>query len=102
MEHPHAVPTAPNTSLLQEFNNRFKISEEIKKISESDTSIPLIPQDQVLTLKGVQPGRKKVGRGIVFMKDFFMFYIKAFLFKLGIRQWAPNLNEASNTLYNKA
>ncbi|MBW0534310.1 hypothetical protein O181_074025, partial [Austropuccinia psidii MF-1] len=102
MEHPHAVPIAPNTSLLQEFNNRFKSAEEIKKMAESDTSIPLIPQDQVLTLKGVQPGRKKVGRGIVFMKDFFILYIQALLSKLGIRRWAPNLDEASDTLYNKA
>ncbi|MBW0505293.1 hypothetical protein O181_045008 [Austropuccinia psidii MF-1] len=31
-------------------------------MAESDTSVPLIPQSKVLTLKGVQPGRKKVGR----------------------------------------
>ncbi|MBW0543827.1 hypothetical protein O181_083542 [Austropuccinia psidii MF-1] len=48
MEHPHAVPIAPDTSLLQEFNNRFKSSEEIKKMAEIDTSIPLIPQDQTV------------------------------------------------------
>ncbi|MBW0479799.1 hypothetical protein O181_019514 [Austropuccinia psidii MF-1] len=102
MENTHAVPIAPDTSLLQEFSNCLKSSEEIQKMAESDTSIPLIPQDQVLTLKGVQPGRKKVGQGIVFMKNFFILYIKALLSKLGIRQWAPNLDEASNTLYNKA
>ncbi|MBW0587812.1 hypothetical protein O181_127527 [Austropuccinia psidii MF-1] len=55
-----------------------------------------------MTLKGVQPGRKKVGRGIVYMKEFFILYIQALLSKLGIRQWSPNLQEASDTLYNEA
>ncbi|MBW0535597.1 hypothetical protein O181_075312 [Austropuccinia psidii MF-1] len=102
MVHPHAVPTPPNTSLLREFSNRFKSAEEIQQMAESETSVPLIPQDQVMTLKGVQPGRKKVGRGIVYMKEFFILYIQALLSKLGIRQWSSNLQEASNTLYNEA
>ncbi|MBW0520379.1 hypothetical protein O181_060094 [Austropuccinia psidii MF-1] len=102
MENPHAVPIAPDNSLLKEFSNCFKSPEEIQKMAKSETSILLIPQDQVLTLKGVQPGRKKVGKGIIFIKDFFISYIQALLSKLGIRRWAPNLEDASNTLYNKA
>ncbi|MBW0509439.1 hypothetical protein O181_049154 [Austropuccinia psidii MF-1] len=63
MEHPHAVPIAPDNSLLKEFSNHFKSPEEIQKMAKSKTSIPLLPQDQVLTLKGVQHGRKKVAIG---------------------------------------
>ncbi|MBW0558152.1 hypothetical protein O181_097867 [Austropuccinia psidii MF-1] len=102
MVHEHSVPIAPKISMLKEFSNRFKSAEEIKNMAESDTSVPLIPQSEVLTLKGVQPGRKKVGRGIVYIKEFFILYIQVLLSKLGIRQWAPNLEEASDTLYNEA
>ncbi|MBW0564643.1 hypothetical protein O181_104358 [Austropuccinia psidii MF-1] len=59
MVHPHSVPVAPDTSLLQQFNTCFKTPEEIHKTAESKTSVPLIPQSQVLTLKGIQPGQKK-------------------------------------------
>ncbi|MBW0461105.1 hypothetical protein O181_000820 [Austropuccinia psidii MF-1] len=44
MAHPHSVPIVPNTSMLKDFRNSFKSPEEIKKMAESDTSIPLIPQ----------------------------------------------------------
>ncbi|MBW0573392.1 hypothetical protein O181_113107 [Austropuccinia psidii MF-1] len=71
-------------------------------MAESGTSLPLIPQDQVMTLKGAQQGRKKVGQGIVYMKEFFILYIQVLLSKLGIHQWSPNLKEASDTLYNEA
>ncbi|MBW0474923.1 hypothetical protein O181_014638 [Austropuccinia psidii MF-1] len=98
MVHEHSVPIAPKISTLKEFSNRFKNAEEIKKMAESDTGVPLIAQSEVLTLKGVEPGRKKVGRGIVYIKEFFILYIQALLSKLGIRQWAPNLEEASDTL----
>ncbi|MBW0520444.1 hypothetical protein O181_060159 [Austropuccinia psidii MF-1] len=101
MVHPHSAPVAPDTSLLQQFNTCFKTPEEIHKTAGSETSVPLIPQSQVLTLKGIQPGQKKVGQGIVYIKDFFL-YIQSLLAKLGIHQWAPNLDEASDTLYNEA
>ncbi|MBW0592591.1 hypothetical protein O181_132306 [Austropuccinia psidii MF-1] len=102
MVHEHSVPIAPKISTLKEFSNRFKNAEEIKKMAESYTGVPLIPQIKVLTLKGVEPGRTKVGRGIVYIKGFFILYIQVLLSKLGIRQWAPNLEEASDTLYNES
>ncbi|MBW0505135.1 hypothetical protein O181_044850 [Austropuccinia psidii MF-1] len=79
-----------------------KVPRKLKKMAESDTSVPHIPQREVSTLKGVQPGRKKVRRGIVYIKEFFILYIQPLLSKLGIHQWAPNLKEASDTLYNEA
>ncbi|MBW0576832.1 hypothetical protein O181_116547, partial [Austropuccinia psidii MF-1] len=59
MVHEHSVPIVPKISTLKEFSNRFKSAKEIKKMAQSDTSVPLIPQSKVLELKGVQPGQKK-------------------------------------------
>ncbi|MBW0504954.1 hypothetical protein O181_044669 [Austropuccinia psidii MF-1] len=70
MVHPHSVPVAPDTSLLQQFNTRFKTPEEIHRTAESETSVPLIPQSQVLTLKGVHPRQKKFGVANNFPKQY--------------------------------
>ena len=39
---------------------------------------------------------------MVNVQEFLILYIKALLAKLGIRRWAPALNEPIDTLYNEA
>ncbi|MBW0543837.1 hypothetical protein O181_083552 [Austropuccinia psidii MF-1] len=97
-----SIPVLPDPALLQEFRNRFDDVEEIQQAAQSKNSLNLIPQEDVITLKGTKPGRKKVGRAIVNVQEFFILYIKALLAKLGIRRWAPALDEPIDTLYNEA
>ncbi|MBW0473705.1 hypothetical protein O181_013420 [Austropuccinia psidii MF-1] len=97
-----SLPVLPDPALLQEFRNRFDGVEEIQQAAQSKNSLNLIPQEDVITLKGTKPGRKKVGRAIVNVQEFFILYIKALLAKLGIRRWAPALDEPIDTLYNEA
>ncbi|MBW0546022.1 hypothetical protein O181_085737 [Austropuccinia psidii MF-1] len=53
-------------------------------------------------LKGVHIGRKKIGRAIVHISEFFIQYTNAMLARLGIRIWCPDLNDAPDSLYNEA
>ncbi|MBW0482746.1 hypothetical protein O181_022461 [Austropuccinia psidii MF-1] len=97
-----SVPIAPDPALLKEFNNCFDDVDEIQQVTNSSTAVALIPQADVIKLRGTKPGRKKVGRAIINFQEFFILYTKALLAKLGIRQWAPSLDEPIDTLYNEA
>ncbi|MBW0510577.1 hypothetical protein O181_050292 [Austropuccinia psidii MF-1] len=70
--------------------------------SENPNTLPLVPLEEILTLRNTPPGKKKIGKTIIHMSDFSMKYVVASLARLGILQWAPYLNEASDTLYNEA
>ncbi|MBW0542805.1 hypothetical protein O181_082520 [Austropuccinia psidii MF-1] len=97
-----SVPIAPDYSMLKEFNTRFSFNEELSNSIQSPKGIPLIPESEILTLRGAKPGKKKISNGIINLKDFYIRYVQALLAKLGIRRWAPDLNDASDTLYNEA
>ncbi|MBW0479195.1 hypothetical protein O181_018910 [Austropuccinia psidii MF-1] len=66
------VPISPNYDLLRDFNQKFPFAEVIKNVIESSTTMPLLPESEIITLRGATAG-----------------------------QWAPDLNDASDTLYNK-
>ncbi|MBW0501752.1 hypothetical protein O181_041467 [Austropuccinia psidii MF-1] len=51
------VPVAPDPALLKEFYNCFDDVEEIQEVTNS--TIKLIPETDVITLRGTNPGRKK-------------------------------------------
>ncbi|MBW0561557.1 hypothetical protein O181_101272 [Austropuccinia psidii MF-1] len=88
--------------MLQEFNCHFSFLSEIVTQSENPTTQPLVPLEEVLTLRGMKPGKKQFGSCIVNMSDFAIKYIVSFLAKLGIRRWAPDLNDLVDALYNEA
>ncbi|MBW0523415.1 hypothetical protein O181_063130 [Austropuccinia psidii MF-1] len=97
-----SIPVLPDPALLKEFYNRFDYANEIQEVAKSSSAVKLIPESDVITLRGTQPGRKKVGKAIVNVQEFFILYIQALLAKLGIRRWAPALDEPIDTLYNEA
>ncbi|MBW0577959.1 hypothetical protein O181_117674, partial [Austropuccinia psidii MF-1] len=97
-----SVPILPDYSMLKEFNCRFLFLSKIVAHSENTTLPPLVPIKEILTLKGFKPGKKKFGTCIVKMSEFSIKYIISCLAKLGIRRWAPDLNNLCDTLYNKA
>ncbi|MBW0531615.1 hypothetical protein O181_071330 [Austropuccinia psidii MF-1] len=63
--------------------------------------MPLLPDSDIISLRGTTAGRKKVGQGIINTKEFYIQYIQALLAKLVICQWAHKLRNASDMLYNK-
>ncbi|MBW0471069.1 hypothetical protein O181_010784 [Austropuccinia psidii MF-1] len=98
----HSIPILPDYSMLKEFNCCSSFLSDIEAQSENPNTQPLVPLDQIITLQGTKPGKKKIGNAIVHMSDFAPKYIISLLARLGIRRWAPDLNNASDTLYNEA
>ncbi|MBW0529292.1 hypothetical protein O181_069007 [Austropuccinia psidii MF-1] len=87
-----SIPFPPDYSFLKEFNTQFSFSEEISNLIRSPVSVSLIPEQDVITLQGVQPGKKKLARGIVNLNDFHIRYVHSLLSRLGIQRWAPDLD----------
>ncbi|MBW0473735.1 hypothetical protein O181_013450 [Austropuccinia psidii MF-1] len=96
------VPISPDYSMLKEFNTRFSFLPEIEAHVQNLTLPPLVPLSEILTLRNMEPGMKKLGSSIIHMSDFAIKYIISVLANLGIRRWAPDLNNMSDTLYNEA
>ncbi|MBW0460820.1 hypothetical protein O181_000535 [Austropuccinia psidii MF-1] len=98
----NSVPVAPDPQILQEFNNKFSNLDEIEEVASNTSVAPLIPQSQVIMLRGFHPGRKKIGREIINIKDIYIQYVQALLAKLGMHIWSADLDDASDSLYNEA
>ncbi|MBW0503998.1 hypothetical protein O181_043713 [Austropuccinia psidii MF-1] len=54
-----SVAIAPNPSLLKELYNWFDHVDEIQQVTNSTTAIYLIPEADIITLRGTKPGSKK-------------------------------------------
>ncbi|MBW0544027.1 hypothetical protein O181_083742 [Austropuccinia psidii MF-1] len=98
----NSVPISPDYTMLKEFNTRFSFLSDIVTQSENHNTLPLVPLEEILTLRNTPPRKKKIGNSIIHMSDFSIKYVVASLARLGICQWAPDLNEESDTLYNEA
>ncbi|MBW0575178.1 hypothetical protein O181_114893 [Austropuccinia psidii MF-1] len=98
----HVVPPKPKNSLLKEFNQPFSTNEQLQNAATSQTGGNLITKKEVQTLRDACAGHKKVGKHIVYLENFYFLYICSLLSKLGIRVWAPDLEEAPGFLYNAA
>ncbi|MBW0522694.1 hypothetical protein O181_062409 [Austropuccinia psidii MF-1] len=98
----NSVPMSPDYTMLKESNTCFSFLSYITTQSENSNTLPLVPLEEILTLRNTPPGKKEIGNTIIHMTDFSIKYIFASLAGLGVCCWASDLNEASNTLYNKA
>ncbi|MBW0485090.1 hypothetical protein O181_024805 [Austropuccinia psidii MF-1] len=96
------VPISPDYSILKEFNTCFSFLPEIEAYVENSTLPPLVPLSEILTLRNMAPGMKKLESSIIHISNFAIKYIISVLANLGICRWAPDLNNMSDTLYNKA
>ncbi|EGG05429.1 uncharacterized protein MELLADRAFT_107662 [Melampsora larici-populina 98AG31] len=97
-----SVPVAPDPALLTKFNARFSDPAQITAVADSSNSQDLIPQTEIISLREARAGRVKIGKGIVYVQDFFVRYSLAMLAKLGIRRWAPDLDAAPDSMWNEA
>ncbi|MBW0504895.1 hypothetical protein O181_044610 [Austropuccinia psidii MF-1] len=98
----NTLPPAPDRSLLKEFYGRFSTNEQVLNVATSNTGANLIGEKEVKTLRDAHAGRLKVGKHIINLEEFYILYIHSMLAKLGIRVWAPDLEEAPDSLYNEA
>ncbi|MBW0575582.1 hypothetical protein O181_115297 [Austropuccinia psidii MF-1] len=96
------VPISPPYSMLKEFNTCFSFPPEIEAHVQNLTLPPLVPLSEILMLRNMEPGMKKLGSSIIHMSNFAIKYIISVLANLGIRRGAPDLKDMSDTLYNKA
>ncbi|KAH9807674.1 hypothetical protein DFH28DRAFT_1146224 [Melampsora americana] len=97
-----AIPPPPCLNNVREFTSAFSNSDEIQHVINSSAARELVPQHEVLTLKGIASGRRKMGRHIINIKEFFISITQSSLAKLGIRTWGPNLLEPTDSLWNEA
>ncbi|MBW0493955.1 hypothetical protein O181_033670 [Austropuccinia psidii MF-1] len=97
-----SIPPAADHSLLTEFYQRFSTTDQIENVSSNKQSTTLIKHDEVQTLCDSHAGCIKIGNQIVNIQQFYIYYIKATLAKLGIRAWAPDFEDAPNSLFNEA
>ncbi|MBW0529205.1 hypothetical protein O181_068920 [Austropuccinia psidii MF-1] len=97
-----SLPTAPDKQLLKEFYQIFSSAEEVQAVAQNSQGVKLISEDQVQTLWDACSAKRKNGKNIINMQDFYITYVHEILAKLGIHIWAPDLQEAHNSLYNEA
>ncbi|MBW0500598.1 hypothetical protein O181_040313 [Austropuccinia psidii MF-1] len=97
-----SIPPAADHSLITEFYQRFSTTNQMENVASNKQSTTLIKHDQGQTLCDACAGRIKIGNQIVNLQKFYIDYIKATLAKLGICAWAPDLEDAPNSLYNEA
>lgn len=97
-----AVPPPPDLANIQEFTAAFSSNKQVRNVLESSASRNLVPQHEILTLKLITVGRRKLGRYIINIQDFFIKMTQACLARLGIRVWGPNVLEPVDSLWNEA
>ncbi|MBW0564066.1 hypothetical protein O181_103781 [Austropuccinia psidii MF-1] len=97
-----SLPPSPDRLLLKEFYGRFSSNERVVNVAQSNTGDNLISEKEVKTLRDARSGHMKVGKHIIHLKEFYILYLHSMLAKLGICLWAPDLEEAPDSLYNEA
>ncbi|MBW0544198.1 hypothetical protein O181_083913 [Austropuccinia psidii MF-1] len=79
---PGALPTAPDKQLLKEFYQLFSSVEEVQSVAQNSQGVKLINEAQVQTLCNAHSGKRKIGKNIINMQDFYITYFHAMLAKL--------------------
>ncbi|KAI9602531.1 hypothetical protein H4Q26_001821 [Puccinia striiformis f. sp. tritici PST-130] len=82
-----AIPSPPHPNTILEFTSRFSNADEIERTANDTSGAALIPVKEVVTFKDIKnlcqlyPGNSA---------------------RLGIRVWAPDLEDLPDSLYNEA
>ncbi|KNZ52067.1 hypothetical protein VP01_3704g1 [Puccinia sorghi] len=97
-----SIPGPPHPNTLTEFNSRFSDAEEIAQIVENVQGAPLVPVKEIISLKALHLGQRKIGLGIVNLDNFFVENTQATLARLGLRLWGPDLDDSPTYLFNEA
>ncbi|KAH9811511.1 hypothetical protein DFH28DRAFT_1130679 [Melampsora americana] len=96
------VPPPPNKALLTEFYGKFNAPAKVKSVVNNPSSNDLIAWDSILSLKEFCASGGKMACGMGHIDQMSILYMSGILAKVGIRAWAPDLEDAPNSLYNSA
>ncbi|MBW0532125.1 hypothetical protein O181_071840 [Austropuccinia psidii MF-1] len=96
------VPPPPDHTLLKEFFERFSNHDQVQNAANRKNAASPIQQKDVQTLRDAHAGRRKTGKYIVNLEDFYFQYIWALFLKPGICIWEPDLEDAPGSLYNES
>ncbi|MBW0488247.1 hypothetical protein O181_027962 [Austropuccinia psidii MF-1] len=93
-----SLPPSPDCLLLKEFYGRFSSNERVVNVAQSNTGDNLISEKEVKKLRDARSGHIKAGKHIIHLKKFYIIHLHSMLAKLGICLWAPDLEEAPDSL----
>lgn len=99
---PNHVPPTPDSVLLKDFYLRFSSSDEVEKVVEDAASLDVIPLEAFCSMKEVRAGGGKIANSLGHIDQLYILYCQGILAKTGSRAWCPDLNDASESLYNSA
>ncbi|KNZ52066.1 hypothetical protein VP01_3705g1 [Puccinia sorghi] len=86
-----SIPGPPHPNTLTEFNSRFSDAEEIAQIVENVQGAPLVPVKEIISLKALRLGQRKIGQGIVNLDDFLWSIPRLLLLVLDYFFWGQTL-----------
>ncbi|MBW0540511.1 hypothetical protein O181_080226 [Austropuccinia psidii MF-1] len=98
----NAIPQTPDPELLQEFHWQFSQDSEFESVASNTSAESLIKPQEIIELKKLHIGHKKIGFAIVHISEFFIQYTNAIRAILGSQIWCPDLKNTPYSLYNKA
>ncbi|POV95291.1 hypothetical protein PSTT_16327 [Puccinia striiformis] len=97
-----SVPPAANPELVQQFCARFTDISQFNAFAEESAASGSVADSDISMLQDARAGAIKVGKHLVHIDDNAVRYIHAYLGKLGIRVWGPNLFKGPESIYNSA
>ncbi|KNZ64189.1 hypothetical protein VP01_10572g1, partial [Puccinia sorghi] len=86
------MPGPPSQESIKEFHSCFSNADMIETAAADEGAPTIIPFSEVVSLASLKAGRKKVGQGLVNIKEFHLTYLKATLACLGIHKHANKLH----------
>ncbi|KAH9451607.1 hypothetical protein Pst134EA_025555 [Puccinia striiformis f. sp. tritici] len=98
----NSVPPAANPELFQQFCARFTNISQFQAFAKESVASGSVADCNISMLQDARAGAIKVGENLVHINDNPVRCIHAYLGKLGIQVWGPNLFEGPKSIYNSA
>lgn len=96
------VPTTPDPVLLKDFYLRFSNADEVQTVVENKASPDVIQIHSIMSMKEVRTSGGRIANSLGHIGQIYILHCQGILAKRGIRAWGPDLNNASDSLYNSA
>lgn len=90
------VPTTPDPVLLKDFYFKFSSPGEVETVVENDASPNVIPMHSIMSMQEVRTSGGRIANSLGHINQIHILYCQ------GIWAWGPDLNNASDSLYNSA
>ncbi|KNZ60634.1 hypothetical protein VP01_1526g4 [Puccinia sorghi] len=93
-----AIPGPPYPSTLTKFNSCFLDAEKISQTVENMQAAALVPLREIVTLKALKIGRRKIGKGVTwttFVLTTPRLFLLAWVYKFGGQTWTTPCNHCT-------